>query len=188
MINGQTRRRALGLALRLGGGAAAAILLGGHTPYGQWVVYRKKHLLIGCHKADPETYELAKRVVKLLDEHLPAAKSRVARAPDAGRLASLLATAQMDVATVSPPDAIAMLSGSGRFAAYGPVALRLLTPLRGRILIAREDFPERHAWLVTAALGGSDVTAQIDALHDPVIPWHPGSLGFLEGRPEPGSD
>jgi len=42
-------------ALRLSVGAAAALLLSGHTPYRQWVVYRKKHLLIGCHKADPET-------------------------------------------------------------------------------------------------------------------------------------
>ncbi len=73
------RRRALWLSV----GAAMVLLLGGHTPYGQWVVYRKKHLLIGCHKADPETYDLAKRVVALLDAHLPAAKSRVARAPNA---------------------------------------------------------------------------------------------------------
>ena len=57
-------RRAL---LRAGATAAAAILLGGHTPYGQWVVYRKKHLLIGCHKEDPRTYVLAKEAVALLE-------------------------------------------------------------------------------------------------------------------------
>ena len=39
-------------ALRLSVAAVATLLLSGHTPYGQWVVYRKKHLLIGCHKAD----------------------------------------------------------------------------------------------------------------------------------------
>ena len=104
-------------ALRLSVAAVATLLLSGHTPYGQWVVYHQKHLLIGCHKADPETYELAKRVVALLAEHLPAAKSRVARAPDAGRLASLLGTAQLAVATLSGADAAAMLAGSGRFAA-----------------------------------------------------------------------
>jgi hypothetical protein len=182
---GQTRRYVLGLALRAAAGTAVAVLLTGHTPYGQWVVYRKKHLLIGCHKADPVTYDLAKRVVKLLEEHLPAAKSRVARAPDAGRLASLLATAQMDVASLSAADAAAMLAGSGRFEPYGPVALRLLTPLQGRLLIARADFPKRHAWLVAAALGGTDVTPEFDAVHNPAIPWHPGSLAFLEGRPQP---
>lgn len=180
------RRRVLRLSI----GAAAAVLLGGHTPYGQWVVYRKKHLLIGCHKADPETYDLAKRVVALLATHLPAAKSRVARAPDAGRLASLLGTAQMAVATLSASDAAAMLRGIGRFEAFGAIALRVLTPVAGRLLVARADFPERHAWLVTGALVGTDLAPVSDSPDDPVgdpsIPWHPGSLAFLEGRPEPG--
>ena len=180
------RRQALRQALRLTVGAAAAVLLGGHTPYGQWVVYRKKHLLIGCHKADPETYDLAKQVVKLLEEHLPAAKSRVARAPDARRLASLLGTAQMEVATLSPSDAAAMLQGTGRFEPYGALALRVLTPVGGRLLDARADFPERHAWLVTSVLVGSNLAPAVERPGDPHIPWHPGSLTFLEGRPEPG--
>ncbi len=183
-------------ALRLSAGAAAALLLGGHTPYGQWVVYRKKHLLIGCHKADPETYVLAKRVVALLATHLPTAKSRVARAPDAGRLASLLGTAQMAVATLSASDATAMLRGSGRFEAFGAIALRALTPIAGRLLVARADFPERHAWLVTGALVGTDLAPARDPPDDPPddplgdlgIPWHPGARAFLEGRPEPGDD
>ncbi len=173
-------------ALRLSVGAAAALLLSGHTPYGQWVVYRKKHLLIGCHKVDPETYVLAKRVVALLATHLPAAKSRVARAPNAGRLASLLGTAQMAVATLSVPDAAAMLQGTGRFEAYGAIALRALTPVNGRLLIARADFPDRHAWLVTGALVGTELSPLGDSPDDPGIPWHPGSRAFLEGRPEPG--
>jgi len=175
------RRRAVRLSI----GAAAALLLSGHTPYGQWVVYRKKHLLIGCHKLDPETYDLAKRVVALLAEHLPAAKSRIARAPDAGRLASLLGTAQMAVAILNSVDAAAMLGGTGRFEAYGAVSLRLLLPIAGRLLIARTDFPARHAWLVTGALVGTDLAPAREPPVDPGIPWHPGSLAFLEGRPEP---
>ncbi len=178
------RRRALKLSVA----AVAALLVGGHTPYGQWVVYRKKHLLVGCHKADPATYTLAKQVVALLGTHLPAAKSRVARAPDAGRLASLLGTAQMTVATLSAPDAAAMLQGAGRLAAYGAIALRVLTPVAGRLLIARADFPERHAWLVTGALAGTGLAPAPDPKDDPGIPLHPGSLAFLEGRPDPGDD
>lgn len=174
------------LALRLAAGAAAALVLGGHTPYGQWVVYRKKHLLIGCHKADPETYDLAKRAVALLAEHLPAAKSRVARAPDAGRLASLLGTGQMEVAILGAADALAMAEGSGRFAPYGPVALRLLVPAGERLLLSRADFPDRHAWLVTGALAGTELAPAPDSAADAGLPWHPGSLAFLEGKPEPG--
>lgn len=189
MSSGPTRRRALGLGLRLGAGMGAALLLGGHTPYGQWVVYRKKHLLIGCHKADPGAYDLAKQVVAQLDAHLPAAKSRVARAPHAGRLASLLATAQMDVATLSRSEAVAMRAGSDAFAAYGPVALRLLLPLGDdRLLVARADFPERHAWLVTAALAGTVLASEPKGAEAVDLPWHPGSRAFLEGRSEPAGD
>jgi len=174
--------------IRLSAVTAAAPLLSGHTPYGQWVVYRKLHLLIGCHKADPETYALAKQVVALLAKHLPAAKSRIARAPDAGRLASLLGTAQMQVAILSIPDATAMLRGNGGFEAFGAIALRALTPVDGRLLVARAAFPERHAWLVTGALAGTELApARVPPGNSP-IPWHPGSLAFLEGRSEPGGD
>ncbi len=175
-------------ALRLSAGAAAGLLLSGHTPYGQWVVYRKKHLLIGCHKTDPVTYDLAKQVVALLAEHLPAAKSRAARAPDAERLASLLGTAQMAVAILNAPDAATMMRGSGRFAAYGAIELRVLTPVDDRLLVARADFPARHAWLVTGVLAGTGLAPKPRPTGDFGIPWHPGSRAFLEGRPEPGDD
>lgn len=179
------RRRQI---LRLLAAASAAPLVGGHTPYGQWVVYRKKHLLIGCHRGDPATYDLAKRVVALLAEHLPEAKSRVARAPDAGRLASLLGTDQMEVAVLDARDAAAMRAGDGRFAPYGIIALSLLTPVGDRLLIARADFPERHAWLVAAALVGTDLAPAPDLSAARAVAWHPGSRAFLEGRPEPAAD
>ena len=38
------------------------LLASGHTPYKQWQVYRRKHLLIGANKADPPTYELGKKI------------------------------------------------------------------------------------------------------------------------------
>ena len=171
--------------LRLSAAAASVLLLSGHTPYGQWVVYRKKHLLVGCHKEDPVTYDLAKQVVAQFEVHLPAAKSRVARAPTAGRLASLLGTEQMDVAILSPADAVAMMHGTGHFKAYGEIALRTLMPVDGRILIARADFPERHAWLVSDALAESDLVPTLKRPFDTAIPWHPGSLAFLEGKSEP---
>jgi len=41
----------IGLALA----AASCAAAGAHTPYGQWVVYRQKHLLIGAHRGDART-------------------------------------------------------------------------------------------------------------------------------------
>ncbi len=167
--------------LRAAGAAAAALFLCGHTPYGQWVVYRKKHLLVGCHRADPATYAAAKMVVEELDAHLPAAKARVARAPNAGRLASLLGTEQMDVAILSRADATGMAAGTGPFAPYGPVALALLAPVDDRLLVARADFPDRHAWLVAQALSASP-PADVETT---AVTWHPGARAFLDGKPEP---
>ena len=65
----------------------------------------------------------------------------------------------MNVAILGPADAAAMLHGTGRFEPYGAIALRVLTPVDGRLLLARADFPERHAWLVTGALAGTDLAS-----------------------------
>lgn len=176
------RRQAAG---RLVAAAALVMLLGGHTPYGQWVVYRKKHLVIGCHREDPATYELAKQAVDILALHLPEAQARVARARDVRRLASLIGTDQMEVAVLSVGDALAMSAGEGPFEPYGAIPLLALAPLALHVLVARADFPERHAWLVTAALEESEITGSMGDWEIIGIPWHPGSLARLKGRPEP---
>ena len=154
-----------------------------HTPYGQWVVYRKKHLLIGSHRADPPTYAKAKRLAAVLAEHLPKSRSRVARAPTAGRLASLLGTDQLDVAVLSRDDAVAMRNGQGKFAPYGKIPLALLANFGTYVLIAHERFPARHAWLVSKTL--SDEAEPAGQLED--IGWHRGTQIFLSGEPEPKS-
>jgi hypothetical protein len=90
-------RRAL---LRTALVAAGALVLGGHTPYPQWTVYRRKHLLIGSHRADLGTWRAAQEIVALLEGHLPEARARVARAPNAG--------CQSTVAMARPPMAAAL--------------------------------------------------------------------------------
>lgn len=165
------------------GAAAAATLLGGHTPYGQWTVYRKKHLLIGCHREDPATYELAKQVVKLLDQHLPSAKSRVARAPTPGRLASLLGTDQLHVAVVGWQQAERMTTGEAEFKPYGAIPLTLVAPVREHAMIAHSSLPKRHVWLVAAAL--SESVKGFVVPRDTSLPWHPGAQAFRDGELEP---
>ncbi len=164
--------------------AAGALALGGHTPYGQWVVYRKKHLLIGCHKADPETYDLAKAAVAVLAEHLPAASARVARAPDARRLASLIGTDQMETAILSPADAAAMATGAGGFEPYGEIPLGVIAPVGSRLLVAHGDFPAKHAWLLARSLFGQ-VPAGGQQSVALTVGWHAGAQAFLNGEGEP---
>lgn len=165
--------------------AAAAFFVGGHTPYSQWVVYRKKHLLIGSHKGDPRGYALAKAAVAALDRHLPAAKARVARAPHAGRLASLLATDQLETAILTETDAVAMRDGADGFAPYGAVDLRMLMPIGDRLLVVRADFPERHAWLLAEALSRTDLAPPRGNTSPSRLAWHAGSRAFFDGKPPP---
>ncbi len=66
------RRRLLALGLTL---AAAATAARAHTPYRQWTVYRKRHLMVLGHRADPEGYELVRAVAEALDS--PAAYGSV---------------------------------------------------------------------------------------------------------------
>ncbi|MBX2854388.1 MAG: hypothetical protein KTR21_05340 [Rhodobacteraceae bacterium] len=167
-------------------GAAVALLyplLGAHAPYEQWVVYRKKHLLIGCHRRDARGYVLAKQVVAALAEELPAAKARVARAPRPERIASLLGTAQLDVALLSPSMAELMQTGAGLFKPYGPVRLELLGWVEDQILVARPAFRPDHAWLVTGALAHAETLRSDGA--ELGVPWHDGSQAYWEGRPRP---
>ena len=176
------RRDVLWVPLVLAFGQSA----GAHTPYGQWVVYRKKHLLIGAHRADPPTYAEAKRLAALLAEHLPKSRSRVARAPTAGRLASLLGTDQLDVAVLSKADAVAMRDGQGQFAPYGKIPISLLAELGPYVLVAHARFADRHAWLVSKTLmseeGGRPASSSAPSGG---MTWHAGTQMYLDGKPEP---
>ncbi|MEO0821660.1 MAG: hypothetical protein AAF074_14695 [Pseudomonadota bacterium] len=170
------------LALGAGAAAAAAGLAPAraHTPYGQWVVYRQKHLLIGCHRRDPEGYATAQATARHLVAHLPASRARVARAPAASRLASLLATAQLDVAVLEPETARAIRAGRDVFAAYGPVEIAMLAWLGdGRALAVHERMPSHHAALLARTLIGSRLAPRAAQAAEPPCPWRTESLALL---------
>lgn len=172
----------------------AALAFGsGHAPYGQWAVYRKRHLLILTSKTDAASYPLGKRVAKVLATHLPASKARVTRAPYTARIASLISSKQMEVAILARDDAAALLEGRAPFAEYDPVPLRAIIGLGGYLLVCRDDFPARHAYLVAEALSINrdqlDVAvspgAKGMAEPDAAVPTHPGAQAYYEGRPPP---
>jgi hypothetical protein len=181
------RRRAF-----LRGAAAVAVWLAasGHTPYRQWVVYRRRRLLIGCSKTEPASYDLAKRLVAVLDERLPESRARVSRAPDKFRLASLLSTDQMQVALLTGDDARALAAGREPFRDYGAVPLAALYGCGDDyLLVGRADFPEHHAYLVSRALDAAPGGVPGGALPPPDgvagLPTHPGTVAYARGLPEP---
>ncbi len=180
-------------ALRMALAAAASVVASGHTPYGQWTVYRKRFLLILTARTDPPSFELGKQVAALLAAELPESKARVSRAPHTARIASLISTKQMDVALMRRDDAAALRAGKDPFQSYGPVPLRTIAGLGDRLLVCRDDFHARHAYLLAETLSRSRerLPAPLRPLAgqaappDPRVPLHPGAHAYFTGGPMP---
>lgn len=171
-------------AVLAGLGALAAGGAGAHTPYGQWVAYRKKHLLVGAHRGDPRTYDLAKAVVAALGRELPAARARVARGPRPERLASLIGTGQLMLAVIAEGEAIAMTISRAPFENYRPTPLTALARLDTTYgVYAAQGMPADHAWLVTGALSYDGIATAPPGT--PIAP-HPGAAAFWAGEAVPG--
>lgn len=172
---------------------AALLLASAHTPYRQWVVYRKRHLLILTSRGDGGSYALGRNLAEVLAARLPASQARVVRAPHLERIASLISTKQMDVALMARGDAAALMAGREPFVGYGPVPLRAIAGFGAYLLICRDDFPARHAYLVAETLGENrgELAAALTpaqgegAEPDAVVPAHPGALAYYRGDPPP---
>lgn len=178
--------------LRYGALTALWLAVSAHTPYRQWTVYRRKHLLLLAHRDDPRTYETAKTLAAIFLERLPESKARVTRAPHLHRVASLLATDQMQFAVLRQTDAETMLRGAPPLDPYGKVPLTAIAALDDRVLVARADVPQAHGWLIAQALhdtshGREPVVSPLrdsDAPFGP-LPLHPGAAAYIRGEPLP---
>ncbi len=179
--------------MRLAAAGGALLLVSAHTPYGQWSVYRKRYLLILSNRADPPSHVLGKKVAALLAAELPASKARVSRAPHAERIASLISSKQMDVALMRPDAAAALRKGVPPFQDYGPVRLRTIAGLGEYLLVCREDFAARHAYLIIQTLSANRPALQVALAPsrsaaqapEPRIPLHEGTLAYVRGAPLP---
>jgi len=187
---GQPSRRA---ALRLVLTGAVSLAAGGHAPYGQWSIYRKRYLLILTTRSDVTSHDIGTRIAALLAERLPESRAQVSRAPHMERVASLISSKQMDVALMRRDDAAALRAGAPPFESFGPVSLRTIVGLGDHLLVCRDDFPARHAWLICEALARDR-----DALPVPLspfsptaespdgrVPLHPGAQAYFMGSPLP---
>jgi hypothetical protein len=173
--------------LALGGAVAAGLLLTGHSPYRQWLVYRQTHLIILTSRDDPGGDEFGEKAAKVLRTALPDSHARVARGPRTERIASLLSTRQADVAILSRTNAMAMYRGAQPFEQFGAIALRVIVEGNDHQLVCRDDFLLPHAYLVAEALLQDEVRGDwrvpVASAADDAIPPHAGALAFAEGRP-----
>ncbi len=123
-----------------------------HSPYRQWDIFRKKHLQILTSRSDLNGDTIGDEWVALLLERLPLSQAMVSRARDTRRVASLLKTDQAKLAVLSHEDAKAMISGGAGFEEYSPMPLQILLDNGTHVLVARENLPLHHAYVVTATL------------------------------------
>lgn len=179
-------RRRIALKLALAG--CATLVASAHTPYGQWQVYRQRHLMIGTSKADPPSYGIGQRIVGVLVANLPESSARVTRGPDAWRLASLLTSSQIEVVLLKTAEVVALRDGGPPFEAFGATRLCTLFRIGDHWLVCRPDFPDRHAYLVVETLATHGDMTLGGSVADPAqspVPVHPGALAFLRGEPLP---
>ena len=182
------RRQFLSLAAT----SAGWVLLSGHSPYRQWMVYRQTHLIILTSRDDPGADDLGEKFAAIVRGALPDSKAVVGRGPQVQRIASLISTRQAEVGVVSRPNALAMYRGEGPFQQYGAIPLRVLVQNDVYQLVCRDDFLPQHGYLIAEALMehasmqpaadlGWSVPAP-NAADAGEIPPHAGALAFAEGR------
>jgi hypothetical protein len=174
--------------LTLSAASAGALLLAGHSPYRQWMVYRETHLVIITSRDDPGGDDLGERFAAIMRAALPDSKAAVARGPRVQRIASLISSRQADVGVASRANALAMYRGEPPFEEYGPIPLRVLVQDARHQLVCREDFLAQHGFLVAEALmeNGKNLGLSIPARNAAdagEIPPHVGALAFAEGQP-----
>jgi hypothetical protein len=172
----------------LSAGCAGWLLLTGHSPYRQWMVYRETHLVIITSRDDLGGDDLGEQFAALLRAALPDSNAVVGRGPHVQRIASLLSSRQAEVGVLSHANALAMYRGEPPFEQYGRLPLRILVQNDAHCLVCREDFLPQHGYLVAEALmeNGQDLRLSIpprDAADTGDIPPHVGALAFAEGQP-----
>ena len=124
----------------------------GHAPWGQWQVYRMRHMLILSVIEDENSYPFSKEIISSLEQALPEARARPARARGYRRVYNLLSTDQMPLVVLSKEIALSLLYGNGVFSDFSPVNMNLVYDFGKMVLMARPKMPDSHTWRITDAI------------------------------------
>ena len=159
-----------------------------HSPWGQYQVYRQMNLLIMSTIPDGPTYPYSNKLVKAINEVLPEAKARPARAKNFKRVHNLFKTKQMHLVLLSKSNAKALLEGSGPFSDFGAVNIRTLYAFGDMLLLVQPDFPDSHVWLLADAF--KKIHKRLPGALSPeeilLLPnLHPAALLAIRGDPIP---
>ncbi len=123
-----------------------------HSPWGQYAVYRQKHLLVLSTRDDPDSYDFSKLLVAAINKSAPEASARPARAVNLERAYNLLRTDQFQFAVLSKANIKAMRTASGVFSDKRPVDLRTIYRFDDLEFVVLANFPARLVSVVTEAV------------------------------------
>ena len=164
------------------------ILLVGHSPWGGYQAYRQQHLLIMSTREDAPTYPFSKILVEIINQELPEASARPARARTFKRVQSLFSTGQMPLVLLSKKNARALINGTGPFRKYGKTKGFVIYNFEDLILLAEPNFPNRHAWQLTKVFmdpASESINAKSPLKTRQVTNIHQGTLMALNGESIP---
>ena len=123
-----------------------------HSPWGQYQVYRQKHLLILSTKEDSPTYSFSKKLTTIINHAEPSADARPARAKDLRRIHALLKTDKMQFAVLSKDNAAHLRKGTAAFKDKGPLAMATIYTFGELEFLVQPTFPKQLVSVVTHAI------------------------------------
>ena len=164
------------------------ILLSAHSPWGQYHAYRQQHLLIMSTREDIPTYPFSKLLIEVINQELPEASARPARARTFKRVQSLLSTGQIPLLLLSKKNARALINGTGPFRKFGKTESFVIYNFGDLVLLSEPNFPNRHAWQLTKVfmnIVNESINAKSPLETRQVTNIHQGTLKALNGESIP---
>lgn len=113
--------------------AGSAVLLVGHTPYGQWFRFRAGRLVIGTNKSHSHAVTLGDAIARVLARHRPETKAMIGTTANSRDTVKLLKSHQLYVALLMADEAWDALQGIGTFKGWD-VPLKTLAVLDSHLL------------------------------------------------------
>jgi hypothetical protein len=165
------------------------ILLVDLEPDGLAQTYRRYRLLIVGQRDDTTSNAHTKAVVDVLSRYLPESRCKLVRAADTRRVGVLIGTHQQDIAMMTREGADALFLAKAPFADIRDVPLRTIVSFENHVLVCREDFVARHAYLLAQTLTEhKENLGPMSPRAGVVIPVHQGAQAYFSGQPLPASD
>lgn len=131
---------------------ALSPLASAHSPWGQYTVYRQKHLLIMSSKADPDSYPYSEILVNAINQEEPSARARPARARDLERCYSLFLTDQMQFMLLPRDSSTQMREASGVFQGREPLPMKTIYEFDDLVLSVRSDMDANVIRIITYSI------------------------------------